>query len=107
MEDFMQNQITPKRLEDQFVNSASRPNAQAVHSRYQTMARSLPMQQIIQQVADSNSATNVHMQTEEGIDGAQAIENESDITDEADASSPPPLHLVSPLKMPADALMYH
>ena len=46
------------------------------------------------------------MQTEEGVDGAQAIENESDITDEADASSPPPLHLESPLKNATESLMY-
>lgn len=46
------------------------------------------------------------MQTEEGVDGAQAIENESDITDEADASSPPPLHIESPLKSAAETLMF-
>lgn len=57
--------------------------------------------------AETRSVTNGRIQTEEGVDGAQAIENESDITDEADASSPPPLHIESPpLKSAADSLMY-
>lgn len=47
------------------------------------------------------------MATEEGVDGAQAIENESDQTGEADANSPSPQYMESPpIKTSADTLMF-
>lgn len=54
-----------------------------------------------------DNAQDFHMATEEGVDGAQAIENESDQTDgEADASSPSPKYMESPIKTSADTLMF-
>ena len=65
-------------------------------------ARNIPPEQL----SPDNNASNFHMQTEEGGDGAQAIESKSDCTDEADASSPPRKYMESPMQSAADTLMF-
>ena len=64
MEDFIANQITPKRREDHTINRLVASTAQ---TRYLKQARSVPPAQPGQQ---ADNLTNFHMPTEEGVDGA-------------------------------------